>query len=73
MVHPEELTDSMRGAGTGDGRDAVRPEFTGCAVSRTSSRVGGDPLNDITLLENVKFVMKGGVVVKNEIKWAVSG
>jgi imidazolonepropionase-like amidohydrolase len=30
--------------------------------------VGGDPLNDVTVLENVKFVMKGGVVVKNEIK-----
>jgi imidazolonepropionase-like amidohydrolase len=29
--------------------------------------VGGDPLTDITELERVKFVMKGGVVVKNEI------
>ncbi|MGA3328389.1 MAG: amidohydrolase family protein [Terriglobia bacterium] len=29
--------------------------------------VPGDPLQDITELERVKFVMKGGVVVKNEI------
>ena len=29
--------------------------------------VDGDPLVDITLLQNVKFVMKGGVVIKNEI------
>ena len=28
--------------------------------------VVGDPLADISLLENVKFVMKGGEVVKNE-------
>jgi len=29
--------------------------------------VEGDPLQDVTLLEHVKFVMKGGVVIKNEI------
>ena len=29
--------------------------------------VEGDPLADITLVENVKFVMKGGKVVKNDI------
>ena len=29
--------------------------------------VGGDPLKDITELQRVKFVMKGGVVYKNEI------
>ncbi|HTS37380.1 MAG TPA: amidohydrolase family protein [Candidatus Solibacter sp.] len=28
--------------------------------------VDGDPLTDITLLQHVKFVMKGGVVVRNE-------
>src|SRR5579871_28447 len=28
--------------------------------------VEGDPLKDVTTLERVKFVMKGGVVVKNE-------
>ena len=28
--------------------------------------VDGDPLHDITTLQHVKFVMKGGVVVKNE-------
>jgi imidazolonepropionase-like amidohydrolase len=30
--------------------------------------VSGDPLKDITELERVKFVMKGGVVFKNEMK-----
>lgn len=29
--------------------------------------VDGDPLVDITVLQNVKFVMKGGAVIKNEI------
>ncbi|HKR02891.1 MAG TPA: amidohydrolase family protein [Pyrinomonadaceae bacterium] len=29
--------------------------------------VGGDPLNDVTELERVRFVMKGGMVVKNEM------
>jgi imidazolonepropionase-like amidohydrolase len=29
--------------------------------------VAGDPLADITELERVKFVMKGGQVVKNEL------
>ena len=28
--------------------------------------VDGDPLQDVTTLERVKFVMKGGDVVKNE-------
>jgi imidazolonepropionase-like amidohydrolase len=28
--------------------------------------VDGDPLQDITVLQHVKFVMKGGEVVKNE-------
>ena len=30
--------------------------------------VSGNPLNDITELERVKFVMKGGVVVRNDLK-----
>jgi imidazolonepropionase-like amidohydrolase len=29
--------------------------------------VSGDPLKDITELERVTFVMKGGVVFKNEL------
>lgn len=28
--------------------------------------VDGDPLKDVTTLERVKFVMKGGEVVRNE-------
>ncbi|MGH9545521.1 MAG: amidohydrolase family protein [Terriglobales bacterium] len=30
--------------------------------------VDGDPLHDVTILEQVKFVMKGGEVVKNEYR-----
>ena len=29
--------------------------------------VSGDPLADITEMERVKFVMKGGVVVRNDV------
>ena len=29
--------------------------------------VEGDPLKDIAVLEHVKFVMKGGRVIKNEL------
>jgi imidazolonepropionase-like amidohydrolase len=30
--------------------------------------VSGDPLQDITEMQRVKFVMKGGEVFKNEVK-----
>ena len=30
--------------------------------------VGGDPLTDITEMERVKFVMKGGVIYRNDLK-----
>jgi len=30
--------------------------------------VSGDPLSDITEMERVRFVMKGGMVVRNELE-----
>jgi imidazolonepropionase-like amidohydrolase len=30
--------------------------------------VAGNPLGDITELERVKFVMKGGAIVRNDLK-----
>lgn len=33
---------------------------------------GGDPLGDVTVLERIAFVMKGGVVFKNELAGAAS-
>jgi imidazolonepropionase-like amidohydrolase len=30
--------------------------------------VSGDPLTDITEMERVKFVMKGGMVFRNDLK-----
>ena len=30
--------------------------------------VSGNPLSDITEMQRVRFVMKGGAVVKNEVK-----
>jgi len=30
--------------------------------------VDGNPLSDVKTLENVQFVMKGGMVVKNGVK-----
>ena len=32
--------------------------------------VAGDPLNDITELQRMKFVMKGGVVYRDDLKAA---
>jgi imidazolonepropionase-like amidohydrolase len=29
--------------------------------------VQGDPLEDIALLQHIKFVMKGGAVIKNDL------
>jgi len=35
--------------------------------------VSGNPLDDITEMERVKFVMKGGVVLKNELTETPAG
>jgi hypothetical protein len=34
--------------------------------------VSGNPANDVTELERVKFVMKGGQVVRNDFKGVTS-
>ena len=40
--------------------------FPGFSVACGSIAVDGDPIKDVTILEHVKFVMKGGTVYKNE-------
>lgn len=46
-----------------------RPGELGCLAAGCAAdliAVGGDPLNDVTALESVSFVMKGGNVVRND-------
>ena len=49
------------------------PAVSGRAGTLTPSHyadliaIDGDPLTDVTELERVRFVMKGGVVVKNDM------
>ena len=54
-------TDSAEMLGWGDRIGAVEPGKFADLVAVT-----GDPLADITELERVRFVMKGGVVVRND-------
>jgi cysteine synthase len=51
----------------------VVPTATIAECRRIAARTGadiiavdGDPLKDVTMLEQVKFVMKGGDVIKNQ-------
>jgi hypothetical protein len=39
-----------------------------CFVSTSTLKVCGDPLADISEVERVRFVMKGGVIYRNELK-----
>ena len=68
----------QRGRTAGDGRDHRR-DLAQCRGARSADRIGtlapgmdadliavdGDPLTDITALQRVVFVMKGGRVYKN--------
>ena len=57
----------LRGARPQRCRHRSRP-----AATATSSRSRGDPLRDVTLLEHVDAVIKGGVLVKGRWRAAVS-
>jgi hypothetical protein len=40
----------------------------GALTTISRDYISGSPLSDITELERVKFVLKGGVVVKNDFR-----
>ena len=58
---------AIRAATTGASEALGRPDVGGLAVGQWGDMiaVAGDPLGDVTLLQQVPVVIKGGVVVKD--------
>jgi hypothetical protein len=49
------------------GKTSAACDATTPGSTRSSTAVAGDPLTDVSELEHVRFVMKDGHVVRNEL------
>lgn len=69
----QETTEAIRAATTSAADLIGWPDDVGAVEAGKFAdliAVQGDSLDDIALLQHIKFVMKGGTVIKNELSAA---